>query len=150
MDCCARWLHHRVRKFLSTYSEAINSPEKQQWDADLKSVVSLVNQHKFTVLAKVNKLMPASSRMSAFEQASIDLQRQQLALQQQEANNKQEEAVKIAQPLKTLIIEKCTDLDSELELVSVGELATGDDSLVTRTMQKLSAWKTVSNVKGMR
>ena len=130
-----------VRKFLSTYSEKLSSSEKLQWEQDMQKTVSVVNKHKFDVLAKVNKLLPASSRMSAFEQASLDLQKKQLELQEQEVTSKKEEAVAIAQPIKNLIIEKCTDLDSELEVVSVGELVTGDDILVSRTMQKLSAWK---------
>ena len=130
-----------VRKFVKEYADSLGSPEKLQWESDMKNVVTLVNQHKFNVMAKVNQLLPAASRMTAFEHASIELQKKQLEIQQTEASSKKDEAIATAQPLKTLILEKCNDLDSDLEQISVGELVTGDDLFVTRTMQKLSDWK---------
>ena len=47
----------------------------------------------------------------------------------------------IAKPLKKLVEEKCTELDDELEQISVTQLETGDEQQVTRTMQKLAGWK---------
>ena len=130
-----------IRKFLVEYSQSVSPSEKLQWETDMKNLVSLVNKHKFNVMAKVSQLVPATARMSAFEQATIELHKKQLELQQQEVSNKKDEAIAIAQPLKASIIEKCNDLDLELEQVSVGELVTGDDMLVMRIMQKLSGWK---------
>ena len=136
-----------VRKFLLEHSDSLSSPEKLQWEADMSSVVSLVNQHKFQVMAKVNQLVPAPAPMSAFEQATIELQRQQLALQQSEIDSKKEEALAIARPLKSSVMEKCNELDLELDQVSVGELVSGEDQLISRTMQKLSGWK--SSLQGI-
>ena len=107
----------------------------------MAAVVNLVNQHKFQVMAKVNQVAPPPPPMSAFEQATIDLQRQQLALQQQEVSNKKEEALAVAEPLRKLVIEKCGELDQELEHIEIGQLVVGEDQLVTRTMMKISEWR---------
>ena len=54
----------------------------------MKIVVNKVNTHKMTVLAKVNKLVPPSSTVTEFERASIKLQKQQLAHQQEAIQKK--------------------------------------------------------------
>ena len=40
-----------------------------------------------------------------------------------------------------MVLEKCSELDKELNQISVTELASGDDQLVTRTVQKLAGWR---------
>ena len=95
-----------VRKFLIDYAELLSSAEKLQWESDLKSLVSHVNKHKFNVMAKVNQLLPTSARMTAFEQASIEVQKKQLAILEEDKASKADEAKAIAMPLKTLLLEK--------------------------------------------
>ena len=107
----------------------------------MQCVVNLVNQHKFKVMEKVSQVAPAPAQMTEFEQATIELQREQIALQRQEVASKKEEALAVAKPLQAAVIEKCSELDMELDQVSVGELTTCDDQLVTRTMLKLTGWK---------
>ena len=130
-----------VRKVIADTATPIEASQKQQLESDLASVVKLVNEHKFKVMAKVNQLAPVLSTMSAFEAASIELQRQQLALQQQQLDGRKEEATAVAKPLLDSIVEKCSELDMELDEVSVGELVTGEDHMITRIMLKLSTWK---------
>ena len=107
----------------------------------MAAVVNLVNQHKFKVMAKVNQVMPPAAPMSAFEQATIELQKQQLALQEQEVASKRDEALAVAQPLRKLIMEKCVELDEELDQVTATQLVIGEDQVVSRTMLKLSGWR---------
>ena len=137
-----------VRKFLKDFNSELTSPQSLQWETDMTAVVNLVNQHKSDVMTKVNELVPPAAPISESEQTKIDLkkqqialQQQQLALQQQQIDSKKDEALAIAQPLKTLVMDKCSELDLELDQISVGELVTGEDQLVSRTMQKLSDWK---------
>ena len=103
-----------VRKFMKDYSSSLLSSEKAQWEADMQSVMSLVNQHKFKVMEKVNQVVPAPAQMTEFERATIELQREQIAIQRQEVTSKKEEALAVAKPLQTAVIEKCNELDMEL------------------------------------
>ena len=105
----------KVRMLLSDYAAELSPPEVEQWKADLKSIVDLVKTHKFSVLDKVNQLLPPAAPMTEFEKATIDLQQMQLALQQQAVASKKEEALAVAKPLKKLVEEKCAALDDELE-----------------------------------
>ena len=130
-----------VRLFLSNHASSITPDLKQLMDTELKELVDLVNKHKFDVLGKVNSLMSATTPMSPYEEAVISIQKQQLALQEKELENRKNEALATAQPIKDAIIEKCSDLDLELEQVSVGELATGEDHIVTWVMLKLTEWQ---------
>ena len=92
-------------------------------------------------MGRVNDLVPPAAPMSAFEKATIDLQKQQLLLQQQEIDSKKEEALAAAEPVRKSVLEKCKELDEDLEQIHVGELATGEDQLVSRVMFKLSDWR---------
>ena len=130
-----------VRKFLQDYADELSSSEKLAWESDMAGVVKLVNQHKFQVMAKVNQVAPPPAPMSAFEQATIDLQKQQLVIQQQEVSNKKEEALAVAEPIRKLVIEKCKELDEELEQTEISQLVVGEDQLVSRTMMKISEWR---------
>ena len=130
-----------VRKLLKDFASEITSQQKLQWESNMEGVVNLVNQHKRDVMAKVNQLAPPATPMSTYEQAMIDIQMQQLALNQQEITRKGNDAIAVAQPLKTMVIDKCSELNLELYQISVGDLVTGDDQLVSRTMLKLSGWK---------
>ena len=130
-----------VRKFLSDFAGELTTPEVTQWNADLKSLVDLVKANKFAILAKVNQLMPPAVPMTEFEKASIDLQQKQFALQQQAETNKKDEALAIARPLKKLVLDRCAELDDDLDQIPVSQLVTGDEQQVTRTMQKLAGWK---------
>ena len=78
-----------------------------------------------------------SAPMSEFEKETIALQKQQLELQQNAESSKHKEAEAIAQPLKRLLIEKCTNL----EQIPVTMLKTGDEQQVVKVMHKLSDWK---------
>ena len=59
--------------------------------------------------------MPPSVPMTEFEKASIDLQQKQFALQQQAETNKKDEALAIARPLKKLVLDRCAELDDDLD-----------------------------------
>ena len=132
---------NKVRNFLKMFASELTTPEVNQWNADLKVLVNKVNSHKMTILAKVNQLMPPSVTMSEFERASIEIQKQQLALQQEVINNQKQEVTAAVKPMKKLILEKCTQLEEELAQVSVTNIKEGDDQQVTRTILKLADWK---------
>ena len=104
-------------------------------------MVSLVNEHKFKVMGRVNDLVPPAAPMSDFEKSTIDLQRQQLLLQQQEVDSKKEEALAAAEPVRKSVLEKFKELDEDLEQICVGELVTGEDQFVSRVIFKLSDWR---------
>ena len=91
-----------VRKFLSDYAGELSGPEAAQWKADMKSVVDIVKANKFSVLSSVNQVLPPVVPMTEFEKATINLQTQQLALQQQAIVSKKEEALATAKPLKKI------------------------------------------------
>ena len=137
-----------VRDILSKFDEELSLIEKEKLKADMKKLVDTVIAHKFSVLAKVNKLLPPTNPMSQFEKATMEMQQKQLDLQQKQldmqaeaADSRKKEAHALARPLKKLIIEKCGELDDELEQISVTGLPTVDDQTVTRTMLKLSSWQ---------
>ena len=88
---------------------------------------------------QVNQLIPAP--MSEFEKASIQLQQKQFLLQQQAVDARRNEVFAVSRPLKKLVLEKCGDIEGELELVTLSDLESGDDQQVTRIMHKLSGWK---------
>ena len=139
--------HHRnsyrtaVRKFLSEYSESLTAPEKEQWKADLNNVVTAVSSHKIKVLEKVNQFASKPVPMSEFEKASIRIQEEQLKLQQQSIQGKKDQAIAQAKPLMVTIVEKCTELEDEIQVVPITELQSGEDHQVTRVMNKLAGWK---------
>jgi hypothetical protein len=59
------------------------------------------------VLEKVSQLLPPAAPMSEFERASIELQKEQLLLKQQELDSKKVEALAIAKTLNALVLERC-------------------------------------------
>ena len=130
-----------IRSFMSDYNAELSGPELEQWKHDMEAVLNRVKKHKFDVLACVNKFTPQAAPMSEFEKETIALQKQQLELQQNTESSKQKEAEAIAQPLKKLLIEKCNNLDEDLEQISVTMLKTGDEQQVVKVMHKLSDWK---------
>ena len=130
-----------MRSFMSDYKAELSGPELEQWKHDMEAVLNRVTKHKFDVLACVNKFTPQSAPMSEFEKETIALQKQQLELQQNAESSKHKEAEAIAQPLKRLLIEKCTNLDEDLEQIPVTMLKTGDEQQVVKVMHKLSDWK---------
>ena len=96
-----------VRKFLLDFADNLPAPEAEQWKKDMESTVGKVNKHKMTILDKVNQLTPKTTPMTEYEKAAIEIQKQQLALQQQAVDTRKEESLAVARPLKKLIIEKC-------------------------------------------
>ena len=130
-----------MRSFMSDYKAELSGPELEKWKHDMEAVLNRVTKHKFDVLACVNKFTPQSAPMSEFEKETIALQKQQLELQQNAESSKHKEAEAIAQPLKRLLIEKCTNLDEDLEQIPVTMLKTGDEQQVVKVMHKLSDWK---------
>ena len=76
-----------VRKLLNDFDMELSGPEKEQWNADMKTVVDQVNGHKFRVLGKVNQLTLPTAPMrwseQGFEKATIHLKTQLVALQNQ-------------------------------------------------------------------
>ena len=103
-----------VRNLLKTFRSELTQPEIDQWNADLDSTVKLVQAHKFSVLEKVNQLLPPVTPMSEFEKESIELQKRQFKLQEDAISSQKIEALAIAKPLKTLLLDKCTELEEEL------------------------------------
>ena len=98
MEAARNNYRNRVRNFLKMFASELTTPEVNQWNADLKVLVNKVNSHKMTILAKVNQLMPPSVTMSEFERASIEIQKQQLALQQEVINNQKQEVTAAVSP----------------------------------------------------
>ena len=143
-----------VRDLLVKFKDDLSSSEQEQLSLEMENLVKTVNTHKFSVLAKVNDLVPASHPMSEFEKASMNLQKKQLELQQKQldlqlkaGDSRKDEAYALARPLKKLILEKCTQLDEELEQIPITHLSAGDDQQITRTMLKLSSWQqTLENI----
>ena len=80
--------------------------------------------------------------MSEFEKESIELQKRQLKLQEDAISSQKNEALAIAKPLKTLLLDRCTELEEELGETPVTSLQSGDDQLVTKVMLKLGSWRT--------
>ena len=130
-----------VRNLLKTFRSELTQPEIDQWNADLDSTVKLVQAHKFSVLEKVNQLLPPVTPMSEFEKESIELQKRQLKLQEDAISSQKTEALAIAKPLKTLLLDKCTELEEELGETPVTTLQSGDDQLVTKVMLRLGSWR---------
>ena len=79
--------------------------------------------------------------MTVFERESIELQKRKLQLKEDALEKEKQEALAIARPLRQLAIEKCRELNEELDLTTSEQLLVGDDQLVTKTMQKLAGWK---------
>ena len=79
--------------------------------------------------------------MSEFERAGIELQKEQILFKLQELDSKKVEALAIANPLKALVLERCTELDDELDQMPVTQLMTWDAQDDTRTMLKLAGWR---------
>ena len=134
-----------VRQFLQDFDGVLTDPEKEQWKSVMKSTVNKVNTHKMTVLDKVNQLTPKVVPMSEFEKETIDIQKQQLLLQQKAADTRKEESLAVAKPLMKLIVERCGQLQDELDQVSVSQLQDGDDQQITRVILKISGWKQQMN-----
>ena len=100
-----------VRQFLSKYSSDINPQERNKLESDMGVTLKSVQVHKFSVLEKVNQLIPPVIQMSEFERETIELQKKQLKLQEDAVKGQETEALAIARPLKKLIADKCTDLE---------------------------------------
>ena len=130
-----------VGKYLADFAEDISGPEKAQWEVDKKNLVDYVMKHKFDVLAKVGQVNPPPTPMTEFEQETIKLQRLQISLHERSVEAKKEETLAAALPLMGSLLDKCVELDEELESVTIVDLSTGDDHFVTRTMLKLGDWK---------
>ena len=137
-----------VREFLTKFSPELTSPEIEQWNADLKSLVNRVNTHKIEVIGKVNELIPHTQPMTEYEkstmifqQKQLEFQEKQLEMQSKADDKKKTEAHAVAKPLLKLVTDKCTDLDDELEQIPASTIETVDDQLITRSMQKLAGWQ---------
>ena len=65
--------------------------------------------------------------MTEFERKTIELQKRLIKIHEDAVESKKEEALAIAKPLKTLFMEKCAELDNELEQLPSSQLKTGDD-----------------------
>ena len=122
-----------VRKFLVDLATELKEPEKTQWN--LKVMVNLVKNHKFTALAIINQLLPLAKAMAEFGKV-IDIQQQQLRIQQQAITTRRRRHSQ-----KKLIEDKGTSLQNELEQIPVTKIHSGDEQQVIRTMQKMSGWK---------
>ena len=79
--------------------------------------------------------------MSEFERESINLQKRTLKIKEDEISSKKEETLATAKPLKKLVMDKCAELEEELDQTTSSQLQTGDDQFVTKTMLKLADWK---------
>ena len=123
-----------VRQFLVDLATELKEPEKTQWN--LKVMVNLVKNHKFTVLAIINQLLPLAKAMAEFGKVIIDIQQQQLRIQQQAITTRRRRHSQ-----KKLIEDKGTSLQNELEQIPVTKIHSGDEQQVIRTMQKMSGWK---------
>ena len=132
---------NEVRKFLQDFDTELTDVDKDQWNSTMKLTVDKVNKHKMTILDKVSQLAPKVTPMSEFEKATIEIQKQQLELQQKAADTRKEESLAVSKPLSKLILEKCNQLEEELEQVSVSQLKGGDDQLITRVIHKLAGGK---------
>ena len=92
-----------------------------------------VQAHKFSVLEKVNQLIPPVIQMSEFERETIELQKKQLKLQEDAVKGQETEALAIARPLKKLVADKCTDLEDESNQTPESRIRKGDDQLVSKS-----------------
>ena len=82
--------------------------------------------------------------------SEFDLKQQQINLQQLAIDSKKDESLGVAKPLHRLVIEKCVELEDELVQITVSQLRTGEDQLVSRTMAKLSGWKsTLQSIRSL-
>jgi hypothetical protein len=131
-----------VRSHLNQFASELTSTEKTQREADLSSTLNVVQAHKFGVLEKMNHFLPPAAPISEFERETIELQKRQLKTQEDAVEIKKEEALAFAKPLKRLVMQKCAELDNELEQLPSSQLQTGDDQQMTRAMLKLAGWKT--------
>ena len=130
-----------VRNFLTDFSGEVVDTERDAWNAEVKSLVDDVKKKRFSVLSKVNQLLPRPAPMSEFEKASIALQEKQFNLQQQAADARRNDVYAVSRPLKKLVLEKVEEIEAELDQVSIPAMVTGDDQHITRIMQKLAGWK---------
>ena len=133
---------NKVRWLLTSFADELSSPEKTQWQADLDSTLQVVQAHKFQVLEKVSQLLPPAAPLSEYERESIDIKKRQLKIQEDAADSKKGETLAIAKHLQKFVMEKCGELDEELDQIPSSLLQTGDDQQVTMTMLKLATWKT--------
>ena len=130
-----------VRGFLDKFKNTLTEPVVNQWQADMKSLLSFVRNHESVVFTKITQVTAKPPEMTEFEKASLEIQKKQLAMQQKTIESQKQEVLATADPLRKNILEKCNSLDSELELITVTQLKEGDEHQVTRTMLKLADWK---------
>ena len=88
----------------------------------MSSTLNVVQAHKFGVLEKGNHFSPPVALMSEFERETIEIQKRQLKIHEDAVESKKEEALAIAKPLKRLVMEKCAELDDELEQLPSSQL----------------------------
>ena len=131
-----------VRNFLETFKEILTEPDAEKLRSEMKSVLANVRSHESVVFTKITQVTAKPVEMTEFEKTTIELQRKQIQIQQETIDSQRKEVLAAASPLRKLILEKCSALDGELELVTVTQLQEGDEQQVTRIMLKLAGWRT--------